>query len=68
MLSVIAGFRRPGKELKALMKKQLEGEKEDGEMEEGQDESFSSPEKVIFQKWESKGVSSLDQGEAYPRP
>ena len=53
----------PGKELKALMKKQLEGEKEEEETEEGQDESFSSPEKDVFKKSEGKRAPSPVKGE-----
>lgn len=53
-----------GKELKALMKKQLEGENEEEEPEEGQDESFSSPEKYAFKKSEGKRPPSPVKGEA----
>ena len=54
-----------GKELKALINKQLEGEKEE-DTEEGQDDSFSSPEKDVFSKTESRRVPSPVQGEVEP--
>lgn len=53
-----------GKELKALIKKQLEGEKEEEDTEEGQDDSsFSSPEKDPFRKSEGKRAPSPIKGE-----